>query len=507
MGLPVWRPSSPDAQKNAVSRDPTASSRSAIRRRRSIEVASTSASNAFPTSRAQVGDYLNRRRRAQERQEVLSGLIASSRRRQYALERLADADVTDTQLTRLEDSELRVEEAYHRQYDAGSSWAGHPRTAESRPRGSPPSIQQRRTMNQVHYPSRDLPSPSHPTRTGMLEQTRELRDQIQRLRGMLQRHREEDARARARAAPWLEPDRQLHSNDPSSPLSALHENRSQLSALQSLLEEVECEFRDPTPHDVEEQFRLSVRARYADNPTENPVHEAPLGNWNEENISEFWDAELARRLEATETTPIGVVAHQVAARQAHTDVEGHRRDSLSPSSSEESETSGGPVSASLSSPPRRSDLESVYIPRATGTREPSRVRRRFLANNTRFPRPPGASLGRAVGLYQRRGEAPWFTNHRVVQSPPSYISAGGIDGLGDRELSVGPGDAEEEAWEVMQTTVAPDHTLPSADSSFTSAAASASFSASRSQSAQSSVPTSFRSEDECPPGVDMFASD
>jgi len=70
---------------------------------------------------------------------------------------------------------------------------------------------------------------------------------------------------------------------------------------------------------------------------------------------------------------------------------------------------------------------------------------------------------------------------------------GSIDGLGDRELSIGPSD---EQWLVMQSTVAPDDTLPSADSSFTSAAASASFSASRSQSADSSAPTSYVDEDE-----------
>ena len=46
-----------------------------------------------------------------------------------------------------------------------------------------------------------------------------------------------------------------------------------------------------------------------------------------------------------------------------------------------------------------------------------------------------------------------------------------VDGLGDRNRSPTPADG----WEVMRSTITPDATLPSADSSFTSAAASQSF--------------------------------
>lgn len=49
-----------------------------------------------------------------------------------------------------------------------------------------------------------------------------------------------------------------------------------------------------------------------------------------------------------------------------------------------------------------------------------------------------------------------------------------IDGLGDRNRSPTPGDG----WEIMRTTITPDATLPSAESSFTSSAASQSFNAS-----------------------------
>lgn len=495
-------------QKNATSRDPTASSRSAIRRRRTIEVASTSSSNPFPTNRAQVGDYLNRRRRTQERQEVLSGLLESSRRRASDLERLANANETQLRASELrearqnlrtvtaENEASTMREAYSTQFGMGRDRAGRGDRVPYDDYGGPPRLQRR--FERLPELSRDLPSPSDPTVPGMLGQTHELRDQIERLRDTLRRHQAVDATSRVRAAPWLEPDRQLHSNDLTNPLSALHENRTQLSSLRSLLSEIEREFRDPTPHDPEEQFRLSVRARYADNPAENPYHEAPHMGWDEDRISEFWNAELARRLLPTENSPVESAAHQVLSHRGYY-VEGRRRDSLSPASSELSESSGGPVSASLSSPPRR-----VRGSRRSYVRAPPNPPMGWRNG----PRPtPGASIGR-FDRTGRTGEGPWRFGRRVVQSPPSYISAGGIDGLGDRELSLGPGDAEEEeAWEVMQTTVAPDHTLPSADSSFTSAAASASFSASRSHSAQSSVPTSFRGEDECLPGVDMFASD
>lgn len=46
-----------------------------------------------------------------------------------------------------------------------------------------------------------------------------------------------------------------------------------------------------------------------------------------------------------------------------------------------------------------------------------------------------------------------------------------VDGLGDRNRSPSPGDS----WAIMRTTITPDETLPSAESSFASAAASQSF--------------------------------
>ncbi|KAI9811646.1 MAG: hypothetical protein M1827_005395 [Pycnora praestabilis] len=58
-----------------------------------------------------------------------------------------------------------------------------------------------------------------------------------------------------------------------------------------------------------------------------------------------------------------------------------------------------------------------------------------------------------------------------------------VDGLGDRQRSFSPDD---DAWETLLTTIAPDNHLPSAESSFTSASASASASSLISNSASSS---------------------
>ncbi|EAS33077.3 uncharacterized protein CIMG_04101 [Coccidioides immitis RS] len=55
-----------------------------------------------------------------------------------------------------------------------------------------------------------------------------------------------------------------------------------------------------------------------------------------------------------------------------------------------------------------------------------------------------------------------------------------VDGLGDRERSLGPEEDEmHDSWETLLTTITPDDQLPSLDSSFTSATASASSALSR----------------------------
>lgn len=61
-----------------------------------------------------------------------------------------------------------------------------------------------------------------------------------------------------------------------------------------------------------------------------------------------------------------------------------------------------------------------------------------------------------------------------------------IDGLGDRTRSASP-ENDPDAWDTMRMTLEPDDRLPSADSSFTTAAASASFSGGSSSSGESSA--------------------
>lgn len=63
-----------------------------------------------------------------------------------------------------------------------------------------------------------------------------------------------------------------------------------------------------------------------------------------------------------------------------------------------------------------------------------------------------------------------------------------IDGLGDRQRSLSPQDDnnENDTWETLLTTITPDEHLPSADSSFTSATASASNALSRNYGLSSS---------------------
>ncbi|KAJ9215745.1 hypothetical protein DTO166G4_2582 [Paecilomyces variotii] len=77
-----------------------------------------------------------------------------------------------------------------------------------------------------------------------------------------------------------------------------------------------------------------------------------------------------------------------------------------------------------------------------------------------------------------------------------------IDGLGDRERSFSPDDDQEhDAWETLLTTITPDVQLPSADSSFTSAAASASTGASR-----NTTNTSTNSSHTLPSSLDSSAA-
>lgn len=79
-------------------------------------------------------------------------------------------------------------------------------------------------------------------------------------------------------------------------------------------------------------------------------------------------------------------------------------------------------------------------------------------------------------------------NARVSRRARVYV-----DGLGDRERSFSP---EDDSWETLLTTIAPDEHLPSASSSFTSATASASSLSSNSASSSNTLITAPSSTSE-----------
>lgn len=77
-----------------------------------------------------------------------------------------------------------------------------------------------------------------------------------------------------------------------------------------------------------------------------------------------------------------------------------------------------------------------------------------------------------------------------VPTPPPDGARSLASGLGDRTRSTSP-ENDAGAWDMMLTTIEPDASLPSADSSFTSAVASASFSAGSSSRPGSTSTASF----------------
>lgn len=91
-----------------------------------------------------------------------------------------------------------------------------------------------------------------------------------------------------------------------------------------------------------------------------------------------------------------------------------------------------------------------------------------------FPRPDGPAGEDASDATMRSLRR---VGHRSVgeANQQAALRRPMIDGLGDRQRSFSPDeDRESDAWETLLTTITPDATLPSADSSFASTAASAS---------------------------------
>jgi hypothetical protein len=81
-----------------------------------------------------------------------------------------------------------------------------------------------------------------------------------------------------------------------------------------------------------------------------------------------------------------------------------------------------------------------------------------------YSRPDGP-VGERTRESRARPSRPRSRREEAGQQRPT------IDGLGERLRSTSPEDERDDAWETLLTTITPDATLPSTDSSFTSAAA------------------------------------
>lgn len=110
--------------------------------------------------------------------------------------------------------------------------------------------------------------------------------------------------------------------------------------------------------------------------------------------------------------------------------------------------------------------------------EPMSVEDRLASDNgvvtgrSNLPTPPREQSEEADSLFVP--EQTDVRRPRIIRPTPlsnSWRPDSPINGLGDRNRSPTPADG----WEIMQTTITPDVALPSADSSFTSAAVSQSF--------------------------------
>lgn len=96
-----------------------------------------------------------------------------------------------------------------------------------------------------------------------------------------------------------------------------------------------------------------------------------------------------------------------------------------------------------------------------------RAQRDTQAGTVTLPSPP-------LDAAEADSDSLFIPERRNLRAHPlrnSWSPGSPVDGLGDRNRSPTPADG----WEIIRTTITPDATLPSAESSFTSAAASQSF--------------------------------
>ena len=110
-------------------------------------------------------------------------------------------------------------------------------------------------------------------------------------------------------------------------------------------------------------------------------------------------------------------------------------------------------------------------PHLTSHQEPPSSHDETNAQRGTLPTPPQDMSG---AIDDNDDDALLRSGAYFGQYNPNFGTRVHINGLGDRNRSPTPGDG----WEIMRSTITPDETLPSAESSFTSAAASQSFGAS-----------------------------
>lgn len=130
-------------------------------------------------------------------------------------------------------------------------------------------------------------------------------------------------------------------------------------------------------------------------------------------------------------------------------------------------------SSSLSPRIEARRLRATQSPPPRRSRSPPRSAFREGQVASTLPTPPHDASENHESLFLPQTSNP--SNRASHPLSNSWRAESPVNGLGDRNRSPTPGDG----WELMRTTITPDATLPSAESSFASAAASHSFSSHR----------------------------
>ncbi|KAI5359887.1 hypothetical protein Slin14017_G094480 [Septoria linicola] len=142
----------------------------------------------------------------------------------------------------------------------------------------------------------------------------------------------------------------------------------------------------------------------------------------------------------------------------------------------------------------REPLRILRSPEPMQRREQSQPRFRGNTRRSTLPTPP-LETSAEDSLFVPEDDSITVERPTIRRAHPlsnAWRPDSPINGLGDRIRSPTPGDG----WEVIRTTITPDESLPSAESSFTSAAASRSFNNSSNNSTQITEPDSADEDQE-----------